>query len=256
MPIFGYLAVEGPHDVEFVCRLLKPYGFDRVKSKSKLNEFFHGLIPKDFPHNDDLLKRVPVPLFVENDTHLIAIDTAIGDSKVVNSLLDTIAFLGQNTLTGAGILMDADSVDLPQKRFQLVQSDLNVGGVNITVSAGEVEVINNTVMGVYILPDNNVSGTLECILLECAQQNFPTILADANSYIGSVAPKITKNLSKDFNKPAGKKKAIVGAIANVLKPGKSVQVSIQDNDWLNGAAMNIASVKAAQDFLKRLFSLP
>jgi hypothetical protein len=31
MPKYGYLVVEGPHDIELVYRLLSPFGFERVQ---------------------------------------------------------------------------------------------------------------------------------------------------------------------------------------------------------------------------------
>jgi hypothetical protein len=59
----------------------------------------------------------------------------------------------------------------------------------------------------------------------------------------------------DFNKPAGRNKAVVGAIASILRPGKAMQASIQDNRWLRGPTLNIARVKAVQDFLVSLLEL-
>ncbi|MEC1178885.1 hypothetical protein P9B03_10350 [Metasolibacillus meyeri] len=49
------------------------------------------LIPRSFPFNGDLLKRMPVSMFYENEEYAIAIQTAGGDSgisKVFDSLLN------------------------------------------------------------------------------------------------------------------------------------------------------------------------
>ena len=40
-----------------------------------------------------------------------------------------------------------------------------------------------------------------------------------------------------------------------MKPGKSIQASIQDNDWFKGKALEIENIKAVQTFLKTLFEL-
>ncbi len=40
MPQYSYLAVEGPHEVEFVYRLLRPFGFNRVRLETNLDSFF------------------------------------------------------------------------------------------------------------------------------------------------------------------------------------------------------------------------
>ena len=46
MPKYGYLVVEGPHDVEFVYRLLSPFGMSRVRLEKDLDPFFSPLIPR------------------------------------------------------------------------------------------------------------------------------------------------------------------------------------------------------------------
>ena len=56
----SYLEVEGPHDVEFVARLLPP-SFKRVQMLADLDPALRCLVPAKFPHRDDLLRRVPVP---------------------------------------------------------------------------------------------------------------------------------------------------------------------------------------------------
>ena len=66
MKRYGYLVVEGPHDIEFAARLLREYGLRRITYKRYLEPFWEAVIPKIFPINDNLLKRVPVPVFLEN----------------------------------------------------------------------------------------------------------------------------------------------------------------------------------------------
>ena len=56
----AYIAVEGPHDIEFVARLLKPRGFARVRQLPTLDPYWADLVPKTYPPDDDLLKRVPI----------------------------------------------------------------------------------------------------------------------------------------------------------------------------------------------------
>jgi len=47
----------------------------------------------------------------------------------------------------------------------------------------------------------------------------------------------------------------VGCIANVLRPGKSVQVSIQDNRWVTAETLTLPSMAPLDQFLQDLFSL-
>lgn len=58
-----------------------------------------------------------------------------------------------------------------------------------------------------------------------------------------------------MRKPAGRHKAIVGSMASILRPGRAVQVSLQDNRWLRDDALTIPRVKAVQEFLRDLFEI-
>jgi hypothetical protein len=60
---------------------------------------------------------------------------------------------------------------------------------------------------------------------------------------------------KELRKSAGRNKAIIGSIASILRPGRAVQVSIQDNRWLRDAALAIPRVQAVRDFLANLFEM-
>ncbi len=107
------------------------------------------------------------------------------------------------------------------------------------------------------MPDNQNAGTLESLLIECAQHVYPNLLQSAISHVNTVPGDGTLVLEdrEDFNKPAGRDKAIVGTIASVLRPGKAVQVSLQDNRWLHEGALKLARVRAVQTFLIDLLEL-
>ncbi len=44
-----FLLVEGPHDAEFMARLLKLRGFEQRKTVSAIPDLYRKLIPKDYP---------------------------------------------------------------------------------------------------------------------------------------------------------------------------------------------------------------
>ena len=81
---YCYIVAEGHQDIELLIRLLKKsYGLRKVQKLSELDEFWKPLVPRTFPKDDDLMKPVPVPMFVQN-TELelsIALHSAIGISK-------------------------------------------------------------------------------------------------------------------------------------------------------------------------------
>jgi hypothetical protein len=114
--------------------------------------------------------------------------------------------------------------------------------------------------GVYVLPNNEDHGTLETILLKCGEKVYPDLIAGARAWIEPLDPEdntifVTAKERKYLAKPAGKSKAVVAAVASVLRPGRSVQVSIQDNRWLSdNEALSTPEVAAFQAFVSSLIN--
>ena len=257
MPKYGYLVVEGPHDVEFTYRLLSPFGFRRIQWEKDLDNFLDPLVPRRFPQEDgDLQKRIPVPLFLQSDSHAIAIHAAGGDSRLTEVVQENAVYLDHRQITGVGILLDSDQEMPAADRFANIKASMQRIGISLANEPGVIK-DGNPKYGVYVLPDNTVQGTLEELLLETAAQVYPNLLASAQKHINDayMGNDLTRDDKRDVDKPAGKKKAVIGAMASLLRPGKSVQVSIQDNRWFRSNALNIPKVKAIQDFLKALFEL-
>jgi hypothetical protein len=256
MPKYGYLVVEGPHDVEFAYRLLSPFGLSRVQFEKDLDGFFKPLIPTTFPHGGDLQKRVPVPLFLQSETHVIALHSAIGDSRLVATVEENANLIALQSLTGVGILLDTDKEIPAADRYAAIQAVMSRKGFTLPANAGEIAA-GTPKLGAFVLPDNASTGNLEDLLLECGQSAYPELVQSATSHVNvalSLAQKL-KNDGEDLAKTPFRNKAIVGAVASVLRPGKAVQTSIQDNQWLKGDRLQLGKVKAVQDFLKSLFDL-
>ena len=122
---YSYLVVEGPHDVEFVGRFLRLAGMSQVKQFSHLDPFWGPLVPREFPPDDDLLKRMPVPYFFSSKSHSVAISSAKGDSRIVETIEETLSVVEWDihALEGIGIMIDADNI-LPQERFKKVRDEI------------------------------------------------------------------------------------------------------------------------------------
>ncbi len=264
---YGYLVVEGPHDVEFAYRLLSPFGMKRIRFKEHskkhpneepLDKFFHSLIPTSYPLEDgDIQKRMPIPLFLQNETHAIAIHSAIGDSMLVNVMEENMATLGINTMVGIGILLDSDEQISANQRYAEIQKELTKKSLQFKLhnEIGKVRQ-GKPNFGAFVLPDNSSVGTLENLLLDNASLVYPDLLVIAKEYVKAAKSiNFNKDDRKYFKKPSGENKAIVGAMANIMRPSKSVQASIQDNGWLKGNALSLPRIKLVQDFLKTLFEL-
>jgi hypothetical protein len=252
----GYLVVEGPHDVAFAIRLIQAARADLscVQRIELLDETLRKLVPDKFPHGGDLLKRVPVPTFLQNDDLAIAIHSAGGDSKIAACLEDTFLIIESKEFSAVGIVLDSDSTILPQARHTNLLKLVESLTVKFSCVPGEL-FKGPPRTGIYVLPDNQAQGTLENLLLECGAVAYPEQLNAAKAFVDGVFSVCTGKAFSDLRAPAGRNKAVVGAVAGLLRPGKAVQVSIQDNGWLKGEALQIARVEKVCNFLDELFDL-
>lgn len=262
---FAYLAVEGPQDVAFIARLLKPHQFTRVTKLDQLDPYWAALVPRTFPNKQgDLNQPVAMPQFFKAGDMSVAVQATGGDSKIVPLIMGTLAVLPPAPLEAVGAILDADSSQTPLKRFLEVRKELlqleDPTGVKLTVppQPGLVSAASPR-CGVFVLPDNQTEGTLEDILLECAGTQYPTLLQGAKFFVDAIQlddPAFVPEDMREFKKPAGRKKATVASICGVLKPGRALQVSLQDNRWLEGPVLALTRVVAVSQFLKNLLALP
>lgn len=256
---YAYLVVEGPHDVEFVGRLLKPHQFKRENNESRLDPYWRPLVPTKFPYGGDLNRRVPVPTFFVSDTVSVAVHASGGDSEIANRVEETLQAALPTLPDAVGVLLDADLAVSPVARFGAVRKAL-LDKVKLALpdQPGRVSAASPR-CGIFVLPDNVNAGTLESLLLECADLQYPALLAEVRSLVGEVQAGVhalTPDDLKDFNKPAGPHKAMVACMAGILRPGKAIQVSIQDNRWLEGTALDLPRISAVRQFLRALLLLP
>lgn len=250
MTRYCYIVVEGPQDIEFLIRVLKYYyNLRRVKLLSQLDLFWKPLVPTTFPIDDDLMKRVPVPVFLQNADLSIALHSANGIDRLADTIEESLALIPPSQIFGIGIFLDADDIEIPQERFNKLISKLSSQGLSPPSILGEV-MKGSPQCGIFIAPNNQDSGTLENILLECAEVNYPDLLNLSETYVSEIDDnQLTKGDLKELKKPAGKKKAIISIISSILKPGKALQVSIQDNRWVDEKTIQLDSVKLVKKFL-------
>jgi hypothetical protein len=256
MAKYGYLVVEGPHDVEFVYRLLNPHGMRRVRMEADLDPFLRPLIPRTYPPDGDLQKRMPTPLFLQSSSHAVAVHTAVGDTRLVETVQENSVLIDLNTVTGIGILFDSDTRQSPSDRYAAVRDRLRANQFAFPDDAGVVSA-GTPRLGAFVLPDNQAQGTLEDILIECAGQAYSALLSTATAHVNAALQdqSLVKEDLVELQKPAGRNKAVVGSVASILRPGRAIQVSIQDNRWLRGATLTIPRVRAVQLFLADLLEL-
>ncbi len=259
---YGYLVVEGPHDIEFVgCLLKKVHKLKRIVKNDELDSYWNLIIPKTFPPDGDLRKRMPVPAFFQNDNFSIALHSAIGDSRIIRTLTVTLSKTDlAEDVVGIGIIIDADYGEaVAKKRFDSLKKELEKNLAELVEwpgNPGEI-LTGKPNRGIFVFPDNMNEGTLETVLLKCAKNIYPRLCETAETFINDVdINDLTSKDKQDIKKPSGKNKATVGCIGNVLRPGKAIQVSIEDNKWIGKETLIIPEVNAVNQFLKELFNLP
>jgi hypothetical protein len=245
---YAYFLAEGQQDIEFLSRILKVfYCLNKVKQIDDLDKFWHHLIPSKFPYKGDLLKRVPVPLFLQDSQseYSIALHSSRGIDRMVEILEENIVLIDGDLLTGVGIFLDADLNEKPEQRHQEFFKKLNSRPNNSPLSS-----FNKEKVEVFIAPDNETQGTLESILLKLAELNYPDLLILAERYYAAVDK--SKLCSKDLReekKPAGRSKILVSLIASFLKPGKSLSTTLNDNGWIVQGNSSLTEIKKIRDFL-------
>jgi hypothetical protein len=250
---YGYLVTEGPHDVEFFGKILKKrFELKRVELLSELDRFWHPLIPRNFPPDgNNFLKRVPIPVFFQNHNHSVAIHSAGSDTRLIQTIQESSVLINPEQLTGIGLVADADISATEQFNSLKKTADF----FSLPDNPGEI-LKTSPKIGVFILPDNSSEGTLEDILLKCAETSYPSLLDGAYKFVNTTDLKVLSNEDiKDFNKPSGKKKSVVGCISSILRPGKAVQVSVQDNRWIDDNTLELPHIRSIIDFLSELLEL-
>jgi hypothetical protein len=253
---YCYLLTEGAQDITFLIKLLKYDGMKQIEKRSNVDRFWDDLIPTTFPHNDELNRQVPVPKFLEGNGISIALQGAVGDTRLVNTIQEDLALITQEQLFGIGIILDADNIE-PQERFDKIKTELEKLqlGLDIAIQPGIVTQSKNK-FGIFVLPDNQSKGTLESILIECGEHNYEHLMELSREYISKIdESKLRSSDLKELRKPAGKNKALIGGVSNILKPGRTLQVSLQDNDWIDRATLDLAKIKLMREFLADIIDI-
>jgi len=254
----AYFAVEGPHDVEVVGRVLVSFhGAKRIQQLHELDQFWRRLIPSSYPPDGDLLKRVPVPAFFRLENVSVAIHSAIGDSQLARTLVRTLQNIDYEELSAIAIFCDADANTAAERYSSLMlQVKSEFSDINLTLEAtapGNVTPINDYLrFGIHVFPDNMKPGSLETLLMGCADISYPGLLTGARKYVDNVCSSYKTAWSS-----SGRPKAIVGCINNILRPGTANQVSIQHDQWICPATLaTLSSLQRLNTFIMELLDLP
>jgi hypothetical protein len=277
MPVnITFLVVEGPHDAEFMARLLPRQKFEQRKKLSEIPEPYRKLIPKDYPAKDKNGKEVPltdphpVPRFYQNgkDTERWVFILIGGGSKSAQTLakaLRTSRLAGFN-VDAIGVILDQDLETTPEEaRDKFIEEFTREQDLPITVDfnfAPGTLVQGTPRLGLFVLPDNGQPGALEDLLLECGEVQYKSLKDKAlffrDDALGNAA--LTAADLAEYGKLGGqkniskKKKAWVSVMGAVLMPSVAIQNSIRENRWVEDEALKLPRIQAVQTFIGNLIA--
>ena len=240
---FVLIITEGAHDVEAISRILKLKGFCRLSKYDEIPKGLASIIPRQYPTGKSgiLTRLVPHPTFLERNGNYMVVSNANGKTQLGENLSNLIGVLSMESLSkllGIAIIADIDqdsSKDCQRKIIQQIQDNDPTLTINMNnLLDGELlKDENRFPLHLFLLPDNNSPGTLEFLLLAGAEQQYNELLQEAYNYIDSAKNHYSKQLN-GFND----KKATVGVVANVLRPGKANQVSIGEDKWFTTESLH------------------
>jgi hypothetical protein len=268
-----FLLVEGPHDAEFMARFLILRGFEQRKTVSAIPELYRKLIPKDYPAKDEngreaaLTDPHPVARFYQNAERwlFILIGGGTKSSQTLAKAIRTSRLAGF-TVDAMGVVLDQDLEATPEAaRDKFLtefakEQDLPIA-VDFNITPGTIS-SGSPRFGLFVLPDNNHTGALEDLLLECGEVQYKALkdkalsfrddaIANAGLTVEDLRNYGTLNGLKYISK---QKKAWVSAMGAILMPSVAIQNSIRDNRWLDGQAMNLPNIQAVQQFMDDLLA--
>lgn len=255
------IMVEGPHDVAAVSRCIELCGITKEYKKQKeVPQLWQRLIPTRYPFDGENLDRIAQqPTFMGNENVSIAIKAARSDVQLLPELeriCHELKIDEKAQISGVLLICDADQKTPSEKRDMILRKvkmneefcvEKHEDHFQLKLDEIEEGERISIPMDIYVFPDNCNPGTLEDLLLEAAQTQFPELLDPATDYIQGVEQETyteLKNLS-------GQKKAIVGCICNVLRPGKANQIAVSETNWISEDTISCQGVKGLYEMIRR-----
>jgi hypothetical protein len=268
MSAFFYIVTEGVHDVAFLGRLLSlAHGASRITKLEDLDDTLRGWLGgfkwpnKSGPHHDIARLAVPAPVLYRLDTtDVVALRNAQGLTEIGKTLqIDFEAFSRAHYGPAAiGVVLDSDDEPADQ-RFTKLTASLQAVTLPAPSSLGAVT-DGSPRVGVFALPQPGIAGTLEDVLLALGDAAYPELCAAARGYADHWKQRANAEPTmrdwKEIRKPAGAKKATLGAMTAVLKPGMSMQVSLEANRWVSEQTKTLACLQPSLAFLGALLTTP
>jgi hypothetical protein len=253
---FFYLIAEGVLDVVVLSEIMRHrYSLAIVARKADLEiEAAKWLDQFKWPVGEDISRMaVPAPVFLQSEQWIVAVRNARGISEIGKKMrADDEAFLriGWKPLALA-IVLDADDKP-PSERFAEFATLLESWGLPKPDTLGSMTTTDSMRTGIFAFPGDEKNGTIEDVIIPVGEMRFPTLFPHAYQYVekwpADVGPEFAELTT------SGRKKAVLSAMAALLKPGRNLNASIQDHAWMPHDPHTCPALKPILAFLDAFFA--
>lgn len=252
----SYLACEGAHDAAILGRILENGGFTPIRSRKQVQHgAFAKYVPKDFP--DNMIGRPPEPYFWERSTHVVAVHPVGGDGAMPAALGLAVGQV-QGTLDNVGVFIDADDLAPAARLAELWAAVVAKNPTPGFTFPGVPGTITSPVRcGVYVLPDNMHHGSIDQLVVACAQASYHDLHQKAGAYLATIdRSKLTPAEHARLEKGSNPQKAHIGVIGSVLRPGSAIANTIRDDRWIDSTTLTLPLIAPLRAFLRDLLNEP
>lgn len=260
------IVVEGAHDAAFLGKLLHRENFSQVQNLADVPKFWSALIPSQYPVDPlGRLERIivfPDIYISDGREHTIAVSVAGSDTNLVKTMRAALEIKEVEDFSTITIFTDTDFELDEEARFNALCQRLDAlnSEAEVEKQPGFPLVLPSRVaalaegapkVGIYLWPGDGRRGTLENVLLECAEISEPVLKSASVKFIEEVHGGYSaESVSiKKSRTPSGSLKATCGGLASILKPGGSVAVSLRQSRWLPENAALPDSANRAREYL-------
>ncbi len=262
-----YLLVEGTTDSTVIKKVLEvAYHWTVAESNEGFPPILNKIIGSyKYPYKGDISRQsVPAPWFLrrstgsQEDFTIIANGEGLDKLKLVVEPFGALCFQEAWRPDAVALIRDSDKGDPPKLAKQSSELNALLAPIGIAFpTRPEIVYEDAKKFGLFCFPGNGLPGALENVLVPLGESLFPNLCAAAKGYVEGRAQYQIRNKSalKDLKKPQGSNKATLSAMAALLKPGKPLNASL-DDQWFKSNLRAVPAFEPLLRFLDELYAQP